>query len=292
MAEGRHVPRLANLRTVVEQRGPLTGEVNNLLRELKLSRLDANACDVIADSLMAAGLKSAPPISVELRRNTVLELTLVEQPASGDDGSREQAAEVASDSVLRPFATDNPYLQRLFKHELFGVVPDGCPEVFRKLETAAPEEALISAMKVRHGVLTEGGFLMITTHWLRYVKHGRLFTAIANDDFWPLDASMELIAKVGEIPLFRTSDGNQFQIYPAIPIVTRRQAKTFYNIYRLAALAIHHLDVDPEEVKQEEAASPQPSGIVAEIKDLVGLRDAGVLSASEFETAKARLLGS
>ena len=131
---------------------------------------------------------------------------------------------------------------------------------------------------------------MITTHWLRYVKRGRLFTAIANDDFWPLDASLELIAKVGEIPLFKTSDGNQFQIYPAIPIVTRRQAKAFYNIYRLAALAIHHLDADVEEAKTDEAAPPQSAGIVAEIKDLVGLRDAGALSASEFEAAKARLL--
>ncbi|HXB63654.1 MAG TPA: SHOCT domain-containing protein [Solirubrobacteraceae bacterium] len=169
-------------------------------------------------------------------------------------------------------------------------------DAFSKLETLAPEESLISALRVRHGVLTEGGFLMITTQWLRYVKHGMVFTVIANDDFWPLDASLELKANVGDMPVFTTPDGSQFQIYPAVPIITRRQAKAFHGIYRLAALAIHHLEADVEGTAVEDAALPLAAtlstNIVAEIKDLVNLRDSGALSESEFDAAKARVLNS
>jgi hypothetical protein len=290
-----HVPRLANLRAGVEQHGSLTGQLDNLLRELQLSRLDDRACAVIADSLTAAGLESTPEISTSLRRNSMLKLTLVDgsPPTVRNGSTSEQHPGTSSRGVLSPFATTNPYLQRLFQHEMFGAMPEGCVDAFRKLETIAPEELLVSALRVRHGVFTEGGFLMITTHWLRYVKHGIIFTAVAKDDFWPLDASLDLQANTGEIPLFVTPDGNQFQIYPAIPIVSRRQAKGFHGIYRLAALAMHHLDIETEDTRNGDAASAEPpSGIVAELKDLVGLRDSGALNETEFETAKARLLGT
>lgn len=70
-----------------------------------------------------------------------------------------QVADVAGgavDGVMQRFETDNPYLQRLFAHEAFGEVPSGTGQLLRGLETAHPDEFLISAMKVRHGA-AQGG---------------------------------------------------------------------------------------------------------------------------------------
>ncbi len=215
-----------------------------------------------------------------------------EMSAQGQPPLESEATPVPGPSgVLEPFATDNPYLQRLFAHELFGVVPDRCAELLAGLETADPEERLISAMKVRHG-LTEGGVLMITTHWLRYVKQGRLFTAIANDEFWSLDGSLDLRANLGDRPLFTTPDGNQFQVFPTVPIVSRRQAKGFLALYKLAVLACVHLNTQKEDAALEGIVAAGATGTAAEIKELVALRDSGALTETEFEAAKARLLGS
>jgi hypothetical protein len=197
----------------------------------------------------------------------------------------------ATDRALQRFETDNPYLQKLFAHELFGVVPDGCEELLQGIETAAPDERLIAAMRVRHG-LTEGGVLMITTHWLRYAKQGRVITVITNDEFWPLDGSLDLEAKLGGRPLFRTPDGNQFQVFPTIPVVSRQQAKAFLAIYKLAVLAVIHMDQEADDAAREEIATAGARGTASEIKELVALRDSGALSESEFEAAKARLLSS
>jgi len=198
----------------------------------------------------------------------------------------------AAAGVLESFETDNPYLQRLFRHEAFGVVPDGCGELLHGLQTAHPEERLVSAMRVRHG-LAEGGVLMVTTHWLRYVKQGRLFTAIANDDFWPLDGSLELNAKVGDTPIFRTPDGHQFQVFPKVPVVSARKAKAFLEIYKLAMLAGAHLNAELETAVMEAMASGGAvRSTAAEMSELVALRDSGALSDAEFEAAKARVLGT
>jgi hypothetical protein len=200
------------------------------------------------------------------------------------------AGQVA-EGVQEPFETDNPYLQRLFGHEAFGVVPDRCGDLLRGLQTAAPEERLISAMKVRHG-MAEGGVLMVTTHWLRYVKQGRVFTAIANDEFWPLDGGLELEANLGGRPLFRTPDGHQFQVFPTVPVVSRRQAKGLLDVYKLAVLAGAHLDSQREGAALEGMTGGGAKGTAAEIQELVALRESGALSESEFEVAKARVLRS
>lgn len=199
--------------------------------------------------------------------------------------------DAATAGVLQPVDTDNPYLQRLFGHEAFGIAPERCGELLHGLQTAAPDERLISAMKVRHG-MTEGGVLMVTTHWLRYVKQGRVFTAIANDEFWPLDGAFELEAKLGGRPIFRTPDGNQFQVFPTVPVVSRRQAKAFLEIYKLAILASAHLETQIQDAALQGMAAGGAKGTAAEIKELVALRDSGALSDAEFDAAKARLLRS
>lgn len=198
----------------------------------------------------------------------------------------------ATAGILEPFETDNPYLQRLFRHEAFGVVPDGCGELLRGLQTADPEERLVSAMRVRHG-LAEGGILMVTTHWLRYVKQGRLFTAIANDEFWPLDGALEFKANIGDTPLFVTPDGHQFQIFPKVPIVSGRKGKAFLEIYKLVVLASAHLNTQIETAAMEGMASAGAgSSMATEIKELAALHESGALTEAEFEAAKARVLSA
>jgi hypothetical protein len=277
----------------------MRGAISNLLPLVGVSDL-ARDHERVAQALVAHGLVSDPPISPALRKDTIVTLSV--------SGSSAVASDVALPAVLRRFDTDNHFLQRLFAHELFGVVPDRSGELFRKLETVGPEEMLISGLTVRHG-LAQGGVLLVTTHWLRYIKRGVVFTAIPDDDFWPLDGSLELHQPPGDSPLFRTPDGNQFQIFPAIPLVSRKQTKSFFGIYKLAALAIHHFSQEKEEAALEgmaasrsstststttrsaRTASPQPSGGVADLKDLVAMRDAGDLTPAEFDAAKARLLG-
>lgn len=133
---------------------------------------------------------------------------------------------------------------------------------------------------------------MITTHWLRYAKQGRVFTAIASDEFWPLDGGLDLEAKLGGRPIFRTPDGNQFQVFPTIPVVSRQQAKGFLAIYKLTALAVVHMNQEADDATREGLAAVAVGGTAAEIKELAALRNSGVLSESEFEAAKARLLNS
>jgi hypothetical protein len=99
--------------------------------------------------------------------------------------------------MLERFDTDNPYLQKLFAHDLFGTARDGSAALLTQLSTHVAEEQLISAMRVRHG-MAQGGLLMLSTHWLRYVKQGRLLTVISNDDFWPLDGGLELEASLAD----------------------------------------------------------------------------------------------
>lgn len=274
----------------MEQHGSITGQLINLLGELRLPRVDAQACAIIADSLLAAGLRSTPTITPGMRRDTVLELTLLDDRSPALDRAGDTGDDHPGVGLLRRSATSDPRLQRLFQHEMFGVVPEGCLDAFRKLDTVVAPEALIGALRVRHGVLTEGGFLMITTSWLRYVKHGVFFTALASDDLWPLDGSLDLTAEVGSFPVFRTPDGGQFQIYPAIPLVSRKQANAFLGLYRLAALAFLE-DPDEDVVTQQQPPQPGPLGIAGELRELADLRDSGALSDSEFEAAKARLLG-
>jgi len=211
-------------------------------------------------------------------------------PQSGPASGAEARASITT-GVLQRFDTDNPYVQRLFAHELFGVVPDRCGELLQKIETTDPDERLVTAMKVRHG-LTEGGVLMVTTHWLRYVKQGRMFTMIANDEFWPLDGALDLQAGLGSRPLFTTPDGNQFQVFPTVPIVSRRQSKAFLGIYKLAVLACAHLNTEMQDAALEGMAAAGATGTAAEIKELVALRDSGALSEAEFEAAKARVINS
>jgi hypothetical protein len=191
--------------------------------------------------------------------------------------------------VLEPFDSDDSYVQKLFAHEMFGVAPGRSAELLASMKTADPEERLIASMRVRHG-LAEGGYLILTTHWLRYVKQGMVFTAVANDEFWPLDGALALEAPMGGRPLFVTPDGHQFQVFPSVPILSRKQAQSFHGIYRLASFANFSLASKEQEAALQGMAAAGSASVAAEIKELVALRDSGALSDAEFEAAKSRTL--
>jgi hypothetical protein len=190
------------------------------------------------------------------------------------------------DRVLQPFATDNPYLQRLFTHPSFGVFPNGCVEQLEAIDNVAPDEQLVTALHVGHGML-EGGSLMVTTRFLRYAKKGRLSKSTKNE-FWPLGTGLQVDAELGSPTTMVLETGHQFQI-GRIPLVSRRQAKGFSEVYKMVVGAGSHIQGELETAAMEGMASSGGSA-AAEIRELVTLRDAGDLSQEEFEAAKSRLL--
>jgi hypothetical protein len=193
----------------------------------------------------------------------------------------------SSDRVLRPFPTDNPYLQELFSHSSFGALPNGCVEALLAINNVAPDEQLVTALHVGHGLM-DAGSLMVTTHFLRFAKKGRLSRKTANE-FWPLGTGLQVDAELGSPTTMVLETGHQFQV-GRIPIVSRKQAKGFAEVYRLVVGAGGHIQGQLENAALETMAEPAKSA-AAEIKELVALRDAGDLSQDEFEAAKARLLG-
>jgi hypothetical protein len=198
------------------------------------------------------------------------------------------AVESSNSRVLQPFESDNPYLQRLFAHPSFGVFPKGCIEQLIGIDNVAGDELLVTGLHVGHGLM-EGGSLMVTTHFMRYAKKGRL-SASTKNEFWPLGTGMQVSADLGNPSTLLLETGHQFQV-GRIPIVSRRQANGFFDVYKLVVGAGGHIHGELETAALEGMAD-SAGGTAAEIKELVALRDAGDLSQQEFEAAKARLLST
>jgi hypothetical protein len=122
--------------------------------------------------------------------------------------------------VLQPFATDNPWLQRIFESEGYGEVPSKAQDAFL-LVSADGEERLIAALRTMHGK-TRIGYLMMTTHWLRWIQTFPTRT----DDFWSYDYPIEANGSMGSGGVIATVSGDQFQ-------VRWGKAKSFAALYRL-----------------------------------------------------------
>src|SRR5215211_2275481 len=89
-------------------------------------------------------------------------------------------------TMMEPFETDNKYLLALFAHPLFGQAPNGALDALDKLATRHADEQLITAIRAVRPP-TQMGMLMLTTHFLRYVKRGRVLTIGSSDDLWSLE---------------------------------------------------------------------------------------------------------
>jgi hypothetical protein len=189
--------------------------------------------------------------------------------------------------VLQRFETSNPYLQELFAHPSFGVYPNGCLGQLEAINNVAADEQLVTGLHVGHGLM-ESGTLMVTTHFLRYAKKGRISKS-NKSEFWAHGTGLQVDAELGSPTTMILETGHQFQV-GRIPIVSRRQARGFAEVYRLVVGAGSHILGELEDAALEGmAGSGSPA---AEIRELAALRDAGDLSQEEFEAAKARTLGS
>ncbi len=191
--------------------------------------------------------------------------------------------------VLQPFETDNPYLQKLFAHPSFGAFPNGCLEQLDGIGNVAGDEQLVTGLRVGHGVM-QAGSLMVTTHFLRFAGKGR-FSTSRKDEFWPLGTGMQVDADLGSPSTLLLETGHQFQV-GRVPMVSRRQAHGLFDVYKLVVGAGDHIHGELQTAALEGMADASSAGPVAEIRELVALRDSGDLSQEEFEAAKARLLSS
>jgi hypothetical protein len=184
---------------------------------------------------------------------------------------------------LEAFTTTNPWLNRLFDLPAFGRAPRGSLAAFRNV-SPDPEEKLLSAIRCWHGP-PRFGYLMATTHWLRWVQ-----TAPSRiDEFWSYGYPIEY--KRGGIgkAFFATSDGNQFQTAGAMP----NEAKNFYELYRVAIQAASWQQSNEVHASVE---SPAPShaateDLAGQITRLSELMEKGLLSEDEYLAAKRKLLG-
>jgi hypothetical protein len=193
----------------------------------------------------------------------------------------------STDRVMRPFETDNPHLQRLFSLQAFGSFPGGCLELLEGINNVAKDEQLITGLRVGHGLM-ESGVLMVTTHFVRYAKKGRISSSNKNE-LWDFGVGVEVDSPLGSPTVIRLSTGHQFQA-GRVPVVSRRQAKEFLDVVKCVEGAGAAINGELEAAALESMVNS--SSTAGEIKDLVALRDAGDLSQVEFEAAKARLLGS
>lgn len=193
--------------------------------------------------------------------------------------------DVAYDRVHEPFETDNPFLQRVFEHKMYGGFPDRCLAMLDALPTVGPDEQLMASLKVRHGQY-QRGYLLITTDFLRYVRAGVGGALLTTDEFWSLDDPIEFNA-FGEMASLVTTSGDQFQVR------SRWKAKAFRDLYHLLQSAIQWEDSQAEEVHEAAhhgAVSGPFGGIAEELGKLGHLRDQGILSEEEFVAAKKKLL--
>lgn len=196
------------------------------------------------------------------------------------------------ESVLERFDTENPFLLRLFDHELYGQVPDGCRGLLEQLTTSYPDEKYLTAIRVRHG--RQNGYLMITTRFMRYVRAERLMSFMyeKKDEMWSLE--YDITAEGRALGVIETSTGHLFQIWGL-------KAKKFTEFHRLAQ---HSLAWEAEREVGERhslrdaaaatALGQQPAShgsLAAELAELAQLRNDGVLSEEEFAAAKRKLLG-
>ena len=164
--------------------------------------------------------------------------------------------EVILIEVLRRAKTENPYLERAFAHPAFGSVPSGCLEQLDSISTVHPDEKVLTAMRVNHGI-GEQGFLILTTHFLRYIKAGRLITVLKKNDFWSLDSRVTLEGSP-ILGVICTASGDNFQAQGR----SRKNAKEFFELYELAALSLQWTETQRRDLHDAAAASALNQGPV------------------------------
>lgn len=182
--------------------------------------------------------------------------------------------EVEQESVVEPFETPNPWLQRLFAMSEYGRVPEAVPGLLREV-SPDPDERLLAAVKCEHGRLRRG-YLLATTSCLRWI---RLFPGRAEDS-WGYHCELDYHGLSLTKAVLVLSTGDQFQTY-------RTRAKPFAAMYSVIQEAVAW---EAAHADDQASRGPKQISLADELRELAALHDQGVLTAQEFATAKQKLM--
>lgn len=200
---------------------------------------------------------------------------------SNEGEVREQELdEVEQESILEPFDTPNPWLQKLFGMADYGKAPT---VAIGLLSEVSPDrdERLLAAVKCEHGRLRRG-YLLATTKALRWI---RTFPSRAQDS-WGYDYKLDYKGISITKAVLILGTGDQFQTY-------RTRAKPFAAMYNVIQEAMAWEAAHANEMVLDAVATPAaPSASLAEeLQKLAALHEQGILTSEEFASAKQRLVG-
>jgi Sec-independent protein translocase protein TatA len=182
--------------------------------------------------------------------------------------------------VLQPNDTDNPWMQRVFSSPAYGLIPSNITSLMKRV-SADENEKVIGAIYTWHGRLQRLGYLVLTTHYLRYIQ----FFPLREDEFWVHDT---VLHKESNIEKRLSVHDRMFQA-----ISSRRRVNAFQKMYKDLQQALFHEESKAAEAEQkhQEAKAAPVSSVSDELERLVALHQQGMLSDGEFRHAKQRILG-
>jgi hypothetical protein len=180
------------------------------------------------------------------------------------------------ESVVEPFDTPNPWLQRLFNMPDYGKVPAETIGLLREVSPDA-DERLLAAVKCEHGRMRRG-YLLATTKCVRWIRTfpGR------GEDSWGYGYKLDYKGLGITKAVLVLGTGDLFQTY-------RARAKPFAEMYKVIqeAMAWEAAHAD-EEIRNSVTA--QPPSLADELRELAAMHQQGILSAEEFAAAKQKLM--
>lgn len=191
----------------------------------------------------------------------------------------QEQEEAEQESVLAPFETPNPWLQKLFSMPAYGTVPTAAIGLLREV-SPDPDESLLAAVKTEHGRFRRG-YLLATTKWLRWI---RTFPT-REHDMWDYGNKVEYKGMTLTKALLRLSSGDQFQTW-------RTRAKPFAQMYGVIQQAMMWEAAHAKQMAAEAVAvsAPAPISLAEELQKLAEMHHRGVLTPEEFAAAKQKLM--
>jgi hypothetical protein len=180
------------------------------------------------------------------------------------------------ESVLEPFETPNPWLQKLFSMPNYGAVPTVAIGLLREVSPDRGER-LLAGVKCEHGRMRRG-YLLATTKCLRWI---RTFPGRAEDS-WGYDYKLDNkgISLTKAVLILGT--GDQFQTY-------RTRAKPFAAMYKVIQEAMAWEATHTNEIVLDAVTTP-PASLAEDLRELVALHREGLLTPEEFAAAKQKLM--
>jgi hypothetical protein len=191
----------------------------------------------------------------------------------------EEIEEAEQESVLEPFETPNPWLQKLFEMPAYGTVPSVALGLLREV-SPDHDEVLLAAIKVQHGRVRRG-YLLATTNWLRWI--GTFPTR--QDDLWSYDYKLEYRGLSLAKAVIILASGDQFQTW-------RVRGKPFVEMYNVIQQARVWNTANMDQIAVDAIAgraAPSAESLAEELRKLSEMHQQGILTAEEFAAAKQKL---